>query len=205
MTQEAAELTALLGPAMLFAFSMSVTPGPNNMMLTASGANFGFRRTLPHIMGVTLGCVGLMAAVAMGLGALFERWPIIQLALKVVGSVYLLWLAWKIATAPAPSADVSAERRPLQMWQAAAFQFANPKAWIMSISGVASFTLTGDAFLASALLLIGVMALVNIPAISLWAGFGVALGRLLSTPRHWQRFNGVMGVLTAACVVMILI
>jgi len=205
MTQEAAELTALLGPAMLFAFSMSVTPGPNNMMLTASGANFGFRRTLPHIVGVTLGCVGLMAAVAMGLGALFERWPVIQLALKVVGSVYLLWLAWKIATAPAPSADVSAERRPLQIWQAAAFQFANPKAWIMSISGVASFTLTGDAFLASALLLIGVMALVNIPAISLWAGFGVALGRLLSTPRHWQRFNGVMGLLTAACVVMILV
>ncbi|MET4161131.1 threonine/homoserine/homoserine lactone efflux protein [Marinobacterium sp. MBR-111] len=205
MTQEAVELTGLLGPAMLFAFSMSVTPGPNNMMLTASGANFGFRRTVPHIMGITLGCMGLMAAVAMGLGAMFERWPAMQLALKVVGSVYLLWLAWRIATAPAPEVDCAAERRPLRLWQAAAFQFANPKAWIMSISGVASFTLAGDAFVASALVLIAVMALVNIPAISLWAGFGVALGRLLSTPRHWQRFNAVMGLLTAACVVMILV
>lgn len=205
MLQETAEFTALLGPAMLFAFSMSVTPGPNNMMLTASGANFGFRRTLPHILGVTLGCVGLMAAVAMGLGALFERWPVMQLALKLIGSVYLLWLAWRIARAPAPEMGCASGRKPLQWWQAAAFQFANPKAWIMSISGVASFTLAGEAFVASALLLIVVMALVNMPAISLWAGCGVALGQRLSTPLHWQRFNGVMGVLTAACVVLILI
>jgi len=205
MTEGITELTTLLGPAMLFGFSMSVTPGPNNMMLTASGANFGFRRTLPHILGVTLGVICLMTAVALGLGVLFERWPVLQLGLKVVGSLYLLWLAWRIATAPPPATAGEGDSRPLKLWQAAAFQFANPKAWIMAISGIASFTLPGEAFVASALLMIGAMALMNMPAISLWAGFGVALRRLLHTPDHWRCFNGLMGGLTAACVVMILV
>jgi len=198
------ELLPLMGPIAVFAFTMTATPGPNNMLLTASGANFGFRRTLPHIFGVVIGCVGLMAAVALGLGAIFERWPEFQTALKVLGSLYLLWLAWKIASAPAPSRVRDENARPMTLWQAAAFQFANPKAWIMSISGVASFTLTGDAFLASALLLISVMAAVSIPSISIWAGFGVMIGRLLTTATHWRYFNIAMGVLTAACVVMII-
>lgn len=199
------DLVALIAPVILFSFTMTATPGPNNMMLTASGANFGFRRTLPHIIGVMLGCVGLMAAVALGLGSLFTAWPVLQTGLKVVGSVYLLWLAWKIATAAPPSPDAVAEGQPLSVIQAAAFQFANPKAWIMAISGVASFTLAGDAFLLSAALLIGLMAVVTIPAVSLWAGFGVAVGRLLKTARHWRMFNLSMGGLTAACVALILV
>jgi len=199
------ELVALIVPVIVFAFSMTATPGPNNMMLTASGANFGFRRTLPHIIGVTIGCVGLMAAVALGLGQLFAAWPILQTSLKVVGSAYLLWLAWKIATAAPPSGARQADDKPLSVLQAAAFQFANPKAWIMAISGVASFTLAGEDFLVSALLLIGLMALVTVPAISLWAGFGVGVGRLLKTARHWRLFNLSMGGLTAACVALILI
>ncbi|MBV0931889.1 LysE family translocator [Marinobacterium weihaiense] len=199
------ELLALVVPVMIFTLSMTATPGPNNMMLTASGANFGFRRTLPHIIGVTLGCVGLMAAVALGLGGIFKTWPVLQNVLKVVGSLYLLWLAWKIATAAPPSLEAEQASHPLSVLQAAAFQFANPKAWIMAISGVASFTLAGDGFLASALMLIGLMALVTVPAISLWAGFGVAVGRLLKTARHWRLFNLSMGGLTAACVALILV
>lgn len=205
MTAGITELTTLLGPTLVFGFSMSVTPGPNNIMLTASGANFGFRRTLPHILGVTLGLICLLTAVALGLGVLFERWPVLQLGLKLVGSLYLLWLAWRIATAPPPVMAGDGDSRPLKLWQAAAFQFANPKAWIMAISGVASFTLPGDAFVLSAVLLVAGMAVMNLPAISLWAGFGVALGRLLSTPVHWRCFNGLMGGMTAACVVMILV
>ncbi|GAA0785259.1 Threonine/homoserine/homoserine lactone efflux protein [Marinobacterium sediminicola] len=199
------ELVALIAPVILFAFTMTATPGPNNMMLTASGANFGFRKTLPHIVGVMLGCVGLMTAVALGLGHIFTTWPILQSVLKVVGSAYLLWLAWKIATAAPPSAKSASEAKPLSVMQAAAFQFANPKAWIMAISGVASFTLAGDGYLLSAALLIGLMALVTIPAISMWAGFGVAVGRMLKTARHWRVFNLSMGGLTAACVVLILV
>ncbi len=199
------ELLSLLAPFVTFAFSMSATPGPNNMMLTASGANHGFQRTLPHMLGITAGCMALMSAVAMGLGALFQQWPQLQLALKVSGCIYLLWLAWKIARAPAPDAQGSKVARPFTFWQAAAFQFANPKAWIMAISGVASFTLSGDQFLLSALVVILLMGLVNLPSIALWAGFGVALGRLLRSAYHWRLFNLTMGGLTASCVAMILL
>ncbi|GAA0685039.1 LysE family translocator [Marinobacterium maritimum] len=199
------ELVALIAPVILFSFTMTATPGPNNMMLTASGANFGFKRTLPHIMGVMLGCVGLMTAVALGLGSLFTAWPMLQTGLKMVGSAYLLWLAWKIATAAPPSKNSAEQGQPMSVLQAAAFQFANPKAWVMAISGVASFTLAGDGFLLSAALLISLMALVTIPAISIWAGFGVAVGRLLKTARHWRLFNLSMGGLTAACVALILV
>jgi threonine/homoserine/homoserine lactone efflux protein len=199
------ELLALIGPMILFAFSMTATPGPNNMMLTASGANYGFVRTLPHMLGISMGVMVLMGAVALGLGALFEQWPPLQQGLKVAGSAYLLWLAYKIATAPPPNQRGPGEdARPLTFWQAAAFQFANPKAWVMAISGIASFTLSGDAFLVSAMAIILVMGLISLPSISLWAGFGVALGRLMKTPRHWRVFNAVMGLLTAACVLMIL-
>ncbi|WP_168012141.1 LysE family translocator [Halomonas salinarum] len=199
------ELIALIGPMIVFAFSMTATPGPNNMMLTASGANYGFLRTLPHMLGISMGVMVLMGAVALGLGALFEQWPPLQQGLKVAGSVYLLWLAYKIATAPPPDQRGPGEdARPMTFWQAAAFQFANPKAWVMAISGIASFTLSGDAFLASAVAIILVMGLISLPSISLWAGFGVAVGRLMKTRRHWRVFNAVMGLLTAACVLMIL-
>ncbi|TLF52090.1 LysE family translocator [Halomonas urmiana] len=205
MTLVLPELLALVGPMMLFAISMSATPGPNNMMLTASGANFGFLRTLPHMLGISIGVMGLMGAVALGLGTLFEQWPPLQQGLKLIGSVYLLWLAYRIATAPPPDGDLAdAGARPLTFWQAAVFQFANPKAWVMAISGIASFTLSGDAFLASAVVVIAVMGMTNLPSIALWAGFGVAVGRLMTTRRHWRIFNAVMGLLTAACVVMIL-
>ncbi len=199
------ELIPLLGPVAVFVLTMTATPGPNNMMLTASGANFGFRRTVPHIFGVVLGCAILNVAVALGLGTAFTQWPQLQTLLKVTGSVYLLWLAWKIATAPPPETNKSAEARPMSLLQAAAFQFANPKAWVMSISGLASFTLVGDAFLASALMFICIMALVGFPSISMWAGFGVMISRLLKTARHWRCFNLGMGTLTAACVAMILL
>lgn len=205
MTAPMPELLALIGPMILFAFSMTATPGPNNMMLTASGANYGFVRTLPHMLGISMGVMVLMGAVALGLGALFEQWPPLQQGLKVAGSAYLLWLAYKIATAPPPNqCGPGEDARPLTFWQAAAFQFANPKAWVMAISGIASFTLSGDAFLVSAMAIILVMGLISLPSISLWAGFGVALGRLMKTPRHWRVFNAVMGLLTAACVLMIL-
>jgi len=200
------ELLAVAGPFVFFAFSMSATPGPNNMMLTASGANHGFVRTLPHMLGISVGCMGLMSAVALGLGTLFEQWPVMQQALKLIGSVYLLWLAWKIATASAPDATQRGDKaRPLTFWQAAAFQFANPKAWVMAVSGIASFTLAGDDFVLSAVLIIVLMGLINLPSIALWTGFGVALGRLLKTAGHWRCFNVLMGGLTAGCVAMLLL
>ncbi|MEQ5767577.1 LysE family translocator [Halomonas sp. H33-56] len=201
--EETASQLAFLLPAALFMVSMTITPGPNNVMLTASGANYGFLRTLPHLFGILGGCFVLFASIALGLGVVFERYPVVQGGLKLVGSLYLLYLAWKIATAPPPDLRVG-DARPLSFVQAAAFQFANPKAWVMGIALMAGFLPDGGNLWVNALLLAGVAELVGLPCIALWAGFGTAIGRLLKSDRSWRVFNGVMGALTAACVVMIL-
>ena len=201
--EETASQLAFLLPAALFMVSMTITPGPNNVMLTASGANYGFLRTLPHLFGILGGCFVLFASIALGLGVVFERYPVVQGGLKLVGSLYLLYLAWKIATAPPPDLRVG-DARPLSFVQAAAFQFANPKAWVMGIALMAGFLPDGGNPWVNALLLAGVAELVGLPCIALWAGFGTAIGRLLKSDRSWRGFNGVMGALTAACVVMIL-
>lgn len=198
------EALAFLGPAALFMISMTITPGPNNVMLTASGANYGFLRTLPHIFGILGGCFLLFAGIALGLGLLFERYPAVQMLLRVVGSAYLLYLAWRIATAPPPDLRRGGEGRPLSFWQAAAFQFANPKAWVMGLALMAGFLPSGGDTLVNALLLAGFAELVALPCIALWAGFGTAIGRWLHTPQAWRRFNALMGGLTAACVIFIL-
>jgi threonine/homoserine/homoserine lactone efflux protein len=191
-------------PLLMFAFTMSATPGPNNIMLTASGANFGFVRTIPHMLGISSGFFSLIALCALGLGALFTQYPPLQTALKVLGSAYLLYLAWRVATArPKVAGDAHAEARPLTFWQAAAFQYANPKAWVMAIGAVSTFTFTGERYAASAALVAVVSALVNLPSISLWAGCGVAIGRVLRSEAAWRAFNLTMGLLTASCVGLI--
>ena len=188
----------------LFSISMTGTPGPNNVMLTASGALYGYRRTLPHIFGIMAGCFVLFMAVALGLGVLFERFPVVQQALRIVGAVYLLYLAWKIATAPPPDLAAREGARPLTAWQTAVFQFVNPKAWVMGIALIAGFMPSEGSLLANAAILSLFMEVIAFPCISLWAGFGMAIGRLLKTPRAWRVFNGVMGLATAACVGFIL-
>lgn len=194
----------MLGPAALYMISMTLTPGPNNLMLTASGANYGYWRTLPHILGIVAGCFVLFSAIALGLGLLFERFPLFQTLLKVIGSAYLLYLAWKIASAPPPDLRLRGEGRPLTFWQAAAFQFANPKAWVMGLALMAGFLPEQGSTWADALLLAGFAELVALPCISLWAGFGMAVGRHLKSARAWRIFNGLMGTMTAATVVFIL-
>lgn len=198
------ESLAFLGPAAVYMISMTITPGPNNVMLTASGANYGYWRTLPHILGIMAGCFVLFAAIALGLGLLFERYPLFQSLLKIVGSIYLLYLAWKIANAPPPDLSAQGQGRPLTFWQAAGFQFANPKAWVMGLALMAGFLPEGGSTLLNALLLAGSAELIALPCISLWAGFGIAIGRLLRSERSWRIFNGAMGAMTAACVVFIL-
>ncbi|GKW50498.1 LysE family translocator [Halomonas sp. NCCP-2165] len=198
------EALAVLGPAALYMISMTITPGPNNVMLTASGANYGFLRTLPHIFGILGGCFLLFAGIALGLGLLFERFPLVQTALRLIGSAYLLYLAWRIASAPPPDLRRRGEGRPLTFWQAAAFQFANPKAWVMGLALMAGFLPEdGDTWL-NALLLAAFAELVALPCIAVWAGFGTAIGRWLDGPRAWRVFNALMGALTAACVLFIL-
>ena len=189
-------------PVILFTFVMSATPGPNTIVLTASGANFGFRRSIPHMLGVSFGFMSLIGAVAAGLGALFTAYPELQTGLRVVGSVYLCYLAWRIATAEPVRTD-DGTGQPLTFLEAALFQYANPKVWVMAISAVSAFTASGDAYVGSAAAVAVTCALVNFPSISLWAGFGVAIGRVLRSHRAWRWFNRTMGALTAACVALV--
>ncbi len=198
------ESLAFLAPATLYMLSMTLTPGPNNVMLTASGANHGYWRTLPHIFGIMIGCLVLFIGIALGLGLVFERYPIVQTLLKVLGSGYLLYLAWKIAMAPPPDLSSRQDARPMSFLAAALFQFANPKAWVMGIALMAGFLPEDGPVWLNAILLASFVELVALPCISLWAGFGTAIGRLLNTDRAWRIFNRVMGALTASCVIFIL-
>jgi threonine/homoserine/homoserine lactone efflux protein len=184
----------------VFALVMSMTPGPNNIMLTASGVNFGFARSIPHMAGVQIGFMVVVAACAFGLGLLFASVPALQLALKVAGAGYMLWLAWRVANAkPASEAgDLAAE--PLTFFQAAAFQWVNPKGVLAALSGIALFMRPGHAATDFAILL-AVFALSTVLSVVTWTGFGVALRRLLQNPVHARIFNVAMALLLVASIV----
>lgn len=188
----------------LFALATVGTPGPNNVMLTASGARYGYCRTLWHIAGILSGSVVLYLAVALGLGTVFKQYAILQNILRLVGAAYLLYLAWRIAKAPPPKLDIEDDARPLSFWEAAAFQFANPKVWVMGLTLSASFLPAHGPLLLNATVLVAIMIVVGFPCLSFWAAFGAMIGQLLISDRAWRIFNIVMGGLTAACVGFIL-
>ncbi len=188
----------------LFAAAMAFTPGPNNIMVTASGVNFGFTRTIPHILGITIGFVVLLAACAAGLGAIFAAYPPLQIVLKVAGAIYLLWLAWKIATAaPAANDDVRVAK-PISFIQAALFQWVNPKAVVAALSAIAIYARPAH-WLTDLVLLLAVFAVATILAVATWTGFGVALRRVLSDPKHARIFNIAMALLLVASIVPMVI
>lgn len=180
----------------VFAFTTSITPGPNNMMLFASGVNFGFVRTIPHMCGIGAGFLTLLLGVGFGLGALLESVPLVYTALKFTGGAYLVWIAWKIATSDSLS-DRKAGARPMTFLEAAAFQWVNPKAWVMAVSAMATFT--EPANYTMSVLLVGVaFAVVNFPSVSTWAGFGSVLREWLSVPARLRAFNVTMALLLVA-------
>ncbi len=176
-----------------FAFVTSVTPGPNNTMLLASGVNYGFVRTIPHILGISLGCSAMLLLVGLGLGQLFAAVPALYAILRYVGAAYLLWLAWKIARAgPIQLGDRQA--RPLRFWQAALFQWVNPKAWVMVVGAVTTYA-PRDGFLLGVASIAALLILVNAPSVCLWAGCGAALRQWLSHPGRIRAFNVTMALL----------
>lgn len=187
-----------------FLWVAAITPGPNNMLLTSSGANYGFLRTIPLMIGIMLGMQCILLLVAFGVGSLILLYPALHLILKVAGSAYLLWLAWKIGTATYERLETDAPSpEPIPFWQGGLLQVINPKAWLMALGAVASFSLAGSQYLHSvALISIGI-ALVNIVAGIIWIAFGSLIGTLLRSRRAWTIFNVFMGLLTAACVLLI--
>ena len=193
----------LLAALATFAFVTSATPGPNNIMLTASGANFGFIRSLPHIAGIIAGVALLNLCIGLGLGALFLQFPLMQNALKIAGSLYLIWLAIKMLGFNYGESASAGKARPFSFFQALTFQYINPKAWVMVISANASFSLAGDAYWISVGIIILVFAIIGPPSIMIWAGFGQMIRQYLKQPNFLKTFNIVMASLTLGCVVFI--
>lgn len=190
-------------PLFLFAVAGSITPGPNNMISAGSGAAFGFRRTLPQIWGVTFGFFVMLMAIGMGLGTLFMAIPYMHETLKFVGSVYLLFLAWKIANADGPGGGTAVER-PMTLLQSALFQWVNPKGWAFALSLIPAFTTVGGEHLFAEVLVLGlVTGMVTFPSLCLWAGFGVLLARFMSSPRQRRWVNYAMAALVAGSVLML--
>ena len=187
-------------PFVTYTFVMSITPGPNNVMLTAAGANFGFRRTLPHMLGIAGGFVVQLLAVCAGLSALFARWPALQSALGWVGAAYLVYLGWRMLRL-----ESSAERaasRPVSFLEAAAFQFLNPKAWVMTVTAATLFLPQELPWFARGLYMAGIAEGVGLPCMAVWALFGSSLRGLLAAPRGRRVFNAAMALALATTAVM---
>jgi len=187
-------LLALIG----FSFVSSVTPGPNNVLLWASGATFGFRRTIPHIVGTALGIGAMALGAAAGIAALVTAFPPIGVAMKVAGSIYLVYLAIQIARSGALQAGVVA--RPLSVGAAAAFQLINPKAWIFAIGAVTTFRPVELPIVTGSLLVALTMMAVIVPSAAVWAAGGGALGQLLSGERSRRIVSLVLAALVVATV-----
>lgn len=181
----------------LFALVSSITPGPNNLMLLASGVNFGFRATLPHMLGISIGFMLLVLAVGVGLAGLFISFPWLYVVLKWAGAAYLLYLAWNIANAGPleENAPENAERSgPMSFLSAAAFQWINPKAWVMALGAFSTYIPATGGFWIVALAA-GVFAVINLPSVSLWALFGARVRHLLRVERNLRIFNYGMALL----------
>ncbi|MEM6441750.1 MAG: LysE family translocator, partial [Pseudomonadota bacterium] len=179
----------------LFALVTSITPGPNNLMLMASGANFGLRRTVPHMLGVGLGFVAMALGIGLGLMQVFDAYPAAYDVLRAAGAVYMLHLAWKIARAAPPEGGAAAGK-PMSFLAACAFQWVNVKAWAMAVTAVSLYA-PSRTWQAVALVAV-VFGAVNLPSVSLWAVLGVQLRRWLGSPGRLRAFNWTMAALLVA-------
>lgn len=184
-----------------FAFVGSFSPGPNNAVLWASGISFGFRRTIPHVVGGALGVGALVVGVAAGIGAFIEAVPAAALALKVAGSVYLLYVAWQVAGSGVIARAEAAH--PLGVWQAAVFQWLNPKAWVFAIAVVGTFLPDDLPRLPGIGLLAGVVIVVVTISFTIWAAGGAALARFVIDERRRRAVNLSLSALIVASVVFL--
>ncbi|GAA1112036.1 LysE family translocator [Nesterenkonia jeotgali] len=185
---------------MLFVVAGAGTPGPNNTIVMASGAAYGFKRTIPAILGVNLGFPSMMLLVGIGLGQVLEQWPVILDILRPIGILYLLWLAFKIANGPTALAPKPGAKPP-GFIQMALFQFVNPKAWTLSVAALSTFTGFWDSFMLEVVVIALVAGTFGAPCTVAWTLLGVGAGRFISQPRHMLIFNLIMAGLLVASVV----
>jgi threonine/homoserine/homoserine lactone efflux protein len=187
-------------PFITYTFVMSITPGPNNVMLTASGARFGLRRTLPHILGIVFGFVVQLLGVCAGLATIFTRWPTLQSALGWAGAAYLLYLGFSLLGRR--DGEATAHAHPVTFLQAAAFQFLNPKAWVMTVTAATLFLPRELGPLLSGGYMAAVMESIGVPCMLVWALFGSSLRRVIGAPRGRRVFNAAMALALASTAVM---
>jgi len=192
-------MNELLGPLVLFAAAVTLTPGPNVVLVTASAANFGFRRTVPQMVGITFGFGTMVLATGLGLAGMVHAEPRLHTVMKYAGAAYLLYLAWRIARADAASA--SARARPIGFVEATLFTWMNPKAWVSALGAAAAFTTVGGNLLLESALIAGVLAAFCLLSAAVWAGFGTVIGRYLASPRVRCIFNWSMAGLLALSLI----
>lgn len=187
----------LLLAFVMFAFVMSFTPGPNNVMLLSSGVTYGFRRTVPHMMGVSFGFAFMVGAVGFGLAAVFITYPLLQTVLKYLGAAYLIYLAAAIAMSGATEPDETGSRGPMSFWGAALFQWVNAKGWVMVISTITAYAAIAH-FPANVVLQVAISFVMAVGSTITWTLFGTALRPVLSSERAVRAFNVVMAILLLA-------
>jgi threonine/homoserine/homoserine lactone efflux protein len=190
----------LLGPLVLFALAVTLTPGPNVVLVTASGANFGFRRTIPQMLGITLGFGYMVVVVGLGLAGLVHGEPRLHSVLRYIGAAYLIYLAWRIARANA-GGSASAPAKPIGFLAAALFTWMNPKAWVSVLSALATYITVGGDLLQQTSVIAAVLAAACLLSCVIWAGFGVVIGRFLANPRACTAFNWCMAGLLVLSLV----
>ncbi len=196
--------TDLILALIAFALISSITPGPNNLMLMASGANFGLKRTVPHMLGVSIGFVFMVVLVGAGLVQVFDAWPVSYTVLKAASVAYLLYLAWKIGSNRKAPKGAKTGSKPMTFLQAAAFQWVNPKAWSMALTALGAYAPPAPS-LTDIVVVAGIFGLTNLPAISTWVMIGQQMSRFLNTPRRLRIFNITAGLLLVATLYPILI
>jgi threonine/homoserine/homoserine lactone efflux protein len=190
----------LLGPLVLFAAAMCFTPGPNVIMITASAANFGFRRAIPQMLGITLGFGFMIMAGGVGLATLLHAAPRLHMGLKYAGAAYLLYLAWRIARAD-PARGGSKRAKPFSFVEAVLFTWVNPKGWVTALGALAAYTSAGGDVLVQTSVIAGVLATACFASVVVWAGFGVAISRFLGDARARVTFNWSMAGLLVASLI----
>lgn len=191
---------ALILTSLPFLASMGFTPGPNNILVASSGVNFGFRATIPHILGVTVGYPLMLFIVGLGLARVFIAVPQTHLVLKYLCMLYLLYLAWRIATASA-GGESRKTAKPLTFMQAAAFQWVNGKGWVVALSAVTTYTVVNSTLLLQIVALSGIALLITLGSVSTWTMFGAMLRQFLHTERRRRGFNYSMAALLVASII----
>ncbi len=185
-----------------FCFVSGVTPGPNNLMLMTSGVNFGFRRTVPHLVGVVIGFSLMVALIGFGLDAIFSRFPALLPTMRYLGAAYMLWLTWKIAAA-GPVRDGERGGAPLGFFGAVAFQWINPKGWVMAVSVLTAYAVVDDYARNVAIIALAYFV-IAIPSSGVWALLGASMRRALAAPRVARAFNLTMAGLLVASIAPVL-